>query len=325
MKWKVHGDSGHSIYGVPVRVNSGPLTFPAVYVITTRLKKEKEIMAYKIRVATRKEQLRKPDEFIGTMDRLGDAIRRNARIAWMIIGMALVIGAGIGAYMLYQEHQNSRAASLEYQGLQYYRQQPPTDDKTAASSPAENYKKAVEQFQKIAQEYPRTPSGMLSQLYLGNAYMELKEFDSAIPAYRAFLEMNPKNDILAGSAYQRLGYAYLAKNDIDNARQVFESVERLAGALNRDQVGFELGRIDEAQGKNDAAIKRYQDVVSRYPDSLFLSEAQRRLSALGVAEAKPEGSNPVGPVSPSNQPIAVVPVPQQKPAPGNAPTATEKK
>jgi TolA-binding protein len=282
-------------------------------------------MAYKIRVATRKEQLRKPDEFIGTIDRLGDTIRRHARFVWMIVGMALAIGAGIGATLLYQEQQNSRAASLEYQGLRYYRQQPPADDKAATPSPEENYKKAVEQFQKIVQEYPRTPSAMLSQLYLGNAYMELKEFDSAITAYRTFLEKNSKNDILAGAAYQRLGYAYLAKNDLDNARQVFESVERLAGALNRDQVEFELGRIHEALGKKDEAVKRYQDVVNRYPDSLFLSEAQRRLSALGVAEVKPEGSNPSVLVSPSDQPITVVPVPQQKPAQGSAPTATEKK
>jgi len=282
-------------------------------------------MAYKIRVATRKEQLRKPDEFIGTVDWLGDTIRRHARVAWMIVGIALVVGAGIGAALLYQGQQNSRAASLEFQGLRYYRQQPPADEKAALPSPEENYRKAVDLFQKIVQEYPRTPSALLSHLYLGNAYVELKEFDSAITAYRTFLEKNSKNEILAGAAYQRLGYAYLAKNDLDNARQVFESVEHLAGALNHDQVEFELGRIQEALGKKEEAVKRYQDVVTRYPDSLFLSEAQSRLSALGIAEVKPEGSKPTVSGSPSDQPISVVPAPQPKPAEGSAPTSTEKK
>ena len=256
-------------------------------------------MAYKIRVATRKERLKKPDEFIGTVDWLGGKIKEHTKLAWTIVGLVLILGAGIGATWFYQEQQKNRAASLEYQGLQYYRQQAPDDDKGAAPSKEENYKKAVEQYQKILQEYPRTPSASIAQFYLGNTYMELKDFDSAVSSYRVFLEKNPKNDILAGITYQRLGYAYLAKNSPEDARQAFESVERLAGALNRDQAAYELGRIHEALGKKDEAIKHYQEIVNRYPDSLFLADAQKRLNVMGVTEVKP--------------------------APGNAPTATEKK
>jgi tetratricopeptide (TPR) repeat protein len=282
-------------------------------------------MAYKIRVATRKEQLKKPDEFIGTVDWLGDKIIEHAKLAWAIAGLMLVVGAGIGATWFYQEQQKNHAASLEYQGLQYYRQQAPADDESAVPSQEDNYKKAIEQNQKILQDYPRTPSASIAPFYIGNAYMELKDFDSAISSYQTFLEKNPKNDILAGITYQRLGYAYLAKNSPEEARQAFESVERLAGALNGDQADYELGRIHEASGKKDEAIKRYQEIVNRYPDSLFLAEAQRRLSALGVAEEKPVQLNPSVSVSPGEKPITVVPAPQQKPAPGDAPIPIEKK
>lgn len=282
-------------------------------------------MAYKIRVATRKEQLKKPDEFIGTVDWLGEKIKAHAKLAWTVVGILLVVGAGVGAYWFYQEQQKNRAASLEYLGLQYYRQQAPADDKGAASSEEENYKKAVEQYQKILQDYPRTPSASIAPFYLGNTYMDLKDFDSAISAYRAFLEKNKKNDILVGITYQRLGYAYLAKNNPEEARQAFESVERLTGALNRDQADYELGRIDEASGKKDEAIKRYQEIVSRYPDSLFLAEAQRRLSAMGVADVKPVQLNPSVSVSPGEKPITVIPAPQQQPVQGDAPIPTEKK
>jgi len=282
-------------------------------------------MAYKIRVATRKEQLKKPDEFIGAIDRLGDAIRRNARFAWMMAGVALTIGVGIGSFMYYQDQINSKAESLEYVGLQYYHQQAPSGDTSSGNSQEENYRKAVEQFQKIAQEYSATPAAVHSQLYLGNSYMELKEYDSAIAAYRTFLKENSKNEVLAGTVYQRLGYAYLAKNDLEEARKAFESVENLSGALNRDQVEYELGRIQETLGQKEEAIKRYQDIVSRYPDSLFLSETQRRLSGLGVAEIKPEGSNSPVLVSPADQPIVVVPSVKSKPASENTSTAPEKK
>lgn len=282
-------------------------------------------MAYKIRVAIRKEQLKKPDEFIGTVDWLGDKIRTHAKRVWVIVGIALIVGAGIGAYWFYQQQQNNRAASLEYLGLQYYRQQASADEKTAAPSKEENYKKAVEQFQKILQDYPRTPSALIAPFYIGNADMDLKDYDSAISSYRAFLEKNPKNDILAGITYQRLGYAYLAKKSPEDARQAFEFVGRLTGALNKDQADYELGRIHEASGKKDEAIKHYQEIVKQYPDSLFFADAQKRLSALGVAEEKPVQLNPSVSVSPGEKSVTVVPVPQQKPTPGASPMPTEKK
>ena len=270
-------------------------------------------MAYKIRVATRKQQLKKPDEFISTLDWLGEQIRERAKLVWSVIGLLAFIGSGIGAYWFYQQQQETRALSLEFQGSQYFRQQPPSDEKTTATSKEENYKRAIEQYQKTIQDYPGTPSAAIAQLYLGNAYMELKDFNSAVSAYRSFLDIKPQNDIMAGLAYQRLGYAYLAKNDFEEAQKAFESVEHLPGAMNKDQVDYELGRVSETLGKKEEAIKQYQEIGKQYPDSLFLAEAQLRLTALGVAETKPEqAKNPVV-VSPSNKTITVVPTPQQKP------------
>jgi TolA-binding protein len=280
-------------------------------------------MAYKIRVATRKEQLKKPDEFIGTIDWLGEKIRERAKLFWILLAIVLVVGSGIGMYWYLQAQQQNRAAALEYQGLQYYHQQVPPDDKKPAPSKEENDKKAVEQFQKILEEYPRTSSASLGRYYIGNAYMELKDYDSAISAYKAFLERNPASDMMIGMTYQRLGYAYLKKGSPEDARQAFEKVDGLAGAINKDQANYELGRIDETMDKKDDAIKRYQDIVSRYPDSMFLAEAQRRLTALGVkTEVKP---NPPVQVSPTGKPVTVVPAPQQKPVGGSVTIPMKKK
>ncbi|HET6464197.1 MAG TPA: tetratricopeptide repeat protein [Nitrospiria bacterium] len=282
-------------------------------------------MAYKIRVASRKQQLKKPDEFIGTVDWLGEQIRKHAGLVWAIFVVAVVIAAGIGVFWYYQHQQEMHALALEFQGSEYYRQQPPAGEKTTTASKEENYKKAIEQYQKTIQDYPGTPSAFIAQLYIGNTYMELNDFDSAVSAYRSFLEKEPKNDIWAGLAYQRLGYAFLAKNDFEEAQKAFESVGHLTGALNKDQADYELGRINETLGKKEEAIKRYQEITRQFSDSLFLAEAQRRLTALGVTEVKPEPTkNPVI-MSPSNKPITVVPTPQQKPAQKGPSTPTEKK
>ncbi|MBI3811842.1 MAG: tetratricopeptide repeat protein [Nitrospirae bacterium] len=88
----------------------------------------------------------------------------------------------------------------------------------------------------------------------------------------------------------------------------------MAGALNKDLADYELGRIHEASGKKDEAIKYYQEIVKRYPDSLFFADAQKYLTAMGVVETKPVEIKPTVSVSPAEKPVTVVPVPQQKPA-----------
>jgi TolA-binding protein len=280
-------------------------------------------MAYKIRVATRKNQLKKPDEFIGTLDRLGEMIREQATLVGSVLALLVVAGAAYGAYWFYQENQKNHAANLEFQGLEYYRQEVPPDPKTASPSKEEAYKKAVEEFQTVLKQYPGTSSAEIAQFYIGNANMELKDFDAAIAAYRALVEKKTKNDILLGMAYQRLGYAYLEKRESDEARTAFEAVGAVPGAINKDQADLELGRLYESTGEKEDAIKRYHEIVSQYPDSMFLAEAQGRLTALGVkdVQAKP----PAGPATetPAENPAASAPA--RKPAQGAPSAPLEKK
>jgi len=279
-------------------------------------------MAYKIRVATRKNQLKKPDEFIGTLDRLGDLIRERATLVGSILAFLVVAGAAYGAYWFYQENQKNHAANLEFQGLEYYRQEAPSDPKSAPPPKEEAYKKAVEEFQEVLKQYPGTPSAEIAQFYIGNTNMELKDFDAAIAAYRALVDKKTKNDILLGMAYQRLGYAYLEKKESDEARQAFEAVGAVPGAVNKDQADFELGSLYESTGKKEDAIKRYQEIVSQYPDSMFLAEAQGRLTALGVTDVKAKSTTGPSAGSPAKNPPPAEPA--QKPV-SSAPSAPVEK
>lgn len=283
-------------------------------------------MAYKIRVATKKEQLKKPDEFISTVDWLGHQIVEHAKLLWMLLGILLVVVGSVGAYWYYQQQKEIQAQVFASQAEQYYHQQVPAIQGIAPPSKEENYKKAIELYQKVIRDYPDTDSAAVARYSLGNAYLELKDFDSAISAYRAFLEQGSKNDALKGLTYQRLGYAYLSKNSPQEAVQAFESVIPIPGALNKDQAYYELGRLNERLGGREEAIKNYQEIAKRYPNSMFLSDAQARLNAMGVTEVKPE---PSGKASPEGNPPAgggseKAVVPQEKPAAGEAPTPPEK-
>lgn len=245
-------------------------------------------MAYKIRIATKKQQLKEPDKFVSAVDRLGEAIRERARLLWMLLGVILIIGSGIGAYGLYQRHQETLALVLEFQAGQYYHQEVPDAQEKGSSSKEENYKKAIELYRQLIQNYPKTPAASRAQYYLGNAYLELKDFESAISAYRSFLKKGETGDVLKGLAYQQLGYAYLLKKSSQEALEAFESVQQIKGALNKDLSYYELGRLNESLAQRQEAIKHYQEIGKRFPDSPFLFEAKAHLSALGVVESKPD-------------------------------------
>ena len=79
---------------------------------------------------------------------------------------------------------------------------------------------------------------------------------------------------------QRLGYAYLIKGDQDAATKVFTTALEMPGTLNKDQVLYELGKIEEAQSRPEGALARYQDLSKTYPNSPFAGEAAVRAKAL---------------------------------------------
>lgn len=251
-------------------------------------------MAYKIRMGSRKQELKQPDEFFSLVDRIQHwAVENTGVVTKLILGLVLT-GVVVGGFFFFQGSQAEKASVLEFKALQFFQQQGQAFAEADTLSPEENYKKAVKLFQEIIQEFPRTPSAVMARYYLGNAYLKLEEFDSAVKAYQSFLDVEKKNTILRGLVFQRLGYAHLSKNESREAIEAFKAAIELDGILNKDQIYYELGHLFHMMGKNEEAIRNYQAVPEQFPDSLFLSEAQTRLRELGVTEVKPPDAEAKG-------------------------------
>jgi tetratricopeptide (TPR) repeat protein len=93
---------------------------------------------------------------------------------------------------------------------------------------------------------------------------------------------------LLSLVYQRLGYAYLLKGNAEQAGNAFSAVLDMPNALNKDQVLFELGKLEESQSRPEGALARYQELMKTYPNSPFTGEAAVRTKALEVKKG-PEG------------------------------------
>ena len=84
-------------------------------------------------------------------------------------------------------------------------------------------------------------------------------------------------------------------------------VATLPGTLNKDQVLFELGRLEEAVSRPEGALAHYQDLVKIFPNSPFAGEATVRMKALeakktsGSAAPAPGAAAPAVPAADSTK------------------------
>ena len=214
----------------------------------------------------------------------------------LLVGAAMLLLAGgiVGGVLWYDTQTAKKAQDLEREATQHYLTRPADDLKKADS----NLKQAIALYKRVADEYPRTPSGPLALFHLGNALVQANEFDGAIDAYKRFVVAYGSHVALLGLVQQRLGYVYLLKGDRDQAVKAYSAVLQILGALNRDHALFELARLEESQSRPEGAMGYYHDLVKTYPTSPLANEAAVRMKALDVKKLPDASLPPPTPAQP---------------------------
>jgi len=186
--------------------------------------------------------------------------------------------------VIWLDHRHAQqAVDLERQATQLYVDRPVDKPQQAD----QNLKQAITLYRQLLDQYPRASSAQLALFQLGNALVQANDLSGAIDAYQKYVAMYHDNKPLLGMVLQRLGYAYLLKGDQDAATKVFTTALEMTGTLNKDQVLFELGKIEEAQSRREGALARYQDLSKTYPNSPFAGEATIRAKALEMKTSSP--------------------------------------
>lgn len=199
----------------------------------------------------------------------------------IVVGFVLLLlmGGGTWGVLWYDAQNASKAQELEREATLHLFSRTAADPQKAAA----NLKEAIALYQRVVDEYPRTPTAPIAQFSLGNAYLQSNELASAIEAYNRFISTYGSNVSLLGLVQQKLGYTYLLKGDPDQAAKAYSAILDIPGAMNRDYALFEVARLEENRSKPDEALKRYQDLIKTYPNSPLTSEAAMRVK---VIEAK---------------------------------------
>ena len=152
----------------------------------------------------------------------------------------------------------------------------------------EEYKDAIESFEKLKDYYPFSRYAILAELKIGDAHYHLEEYEDAIAAYENFESLHPLNEAIPYVIYQ-IGLCYFERIDtIDrdqgNAQKALDTFQRLQKqfpqslyALKAQQHikkchqslaghDFYVGQFYYKSKHYKAALHRFESVLSNYPD-----------------------------------------------------------
>ena len=233
-------------------------------------------------------------------DKMRKGIQKWKKPLGILAGGVLLLGVAAAAYFYFSKETERKAEDLEFSAYSEY-------SKRTRLSGAEKEKAirgAIEKYQQILDSFPKTKTAGLAAYTMGNAEVELKEYDKGIELYQRALASLSLSETMRGLIHLRLGYAYLAKSDPEKAISEFAQVEKNPLTRDQDFASYEIGKIYESQGKKNEALGEYESLVKSYPASPLVSEVSARISELkgiSAVTAQP-GSSPAAATPPPSLP-----------------------
>jgi predicted negative regulator of RcsB-dependent stress response len=214
----------------------------------------------------------------------------------------LILGGGIllfaiafFSYTYFSGQSEKKAGDMEFAAYSEYAKK----NRVSGAEQEKQIKLAIDLYQKLIAAYPKTKTASVASFYLGNAYVDIKDYDRGIESYKKALISLSIDEALRGVIHLRMGYAYLNKNEKELALKEFGEVEKSKLAQNQDFASYEIARIFEDQGKKTEALNQYESLVKNYPSSPLAADASAKAASIkGPASPAPAVSAAPG-TSPS--------------------------
>jgi len=138
-----------------------------------------------------------------------------------------------------------------------------------------NYTEAMELLNTVKSNYFGTVAAKKAVYFIGVAQLNTGKFDEAIVSFRQFLKSNTGMDDLKAAAYVGVGRSYEGKQNVDSAIVAYEElVKKFPKTVYAPEALLSLGRMYETKYDVNKAVDSYEKVMYLYPESDYAKQAE---------------------------------------------------
>jgi outer membrane protein assembly factor BamD (BamD/ComL family) len=224
----------------------------------------------KIKVS-RKELLKKPDEFI-TKSAKAIIFARDHSSKLKLIGIIIVALAVIyvsaTTYKGYVNKKGQEAFNTAYYSI---------TKKGSTGIDSEDLTESENLFRKVNDNYGLSKASLLALPELAYIKVMEKEYDAAIDLYKEFQDKISEDDPYQALTNLALAGCYEAKGETENAINTLEQITSSQDDFFKEQAMISLARVYTAADLEDKSQAVLIDFVKKYPESQFLELAKARI------------------------------------------------
>jgi tetratricopeptide (TPR) repeat protein len=235
---------------------------------------------------TRRE-LKRKDHIYATISSASSVLLRQTTVVLVVLGVVAAAVLGFFLWRNYQQSQDTQAQKQFGDALEIFHGGVLSSNTPSAGqanrplfvSEGEKYRKALEKFTQLYQQYPSRKVGALARYYVAITQHDLKNDKEAV---RILQEMERSSDLqLRGLVRKALAEIYHANGMNDQAMQIYQTMLKdTESQFPKDALLAGMAETAEAMGKQSEASNYYQRLMREHAQSAYGAEARARLAVL---------------------------------------------
>jgi predicted negative regulator of RcsB-dependent stress response len=232
------------------------------------LKKKIYKMAQK--KVSRKELLKKPDEFLTFSAKAIIFAKEHIR-QFQYLGIALlglvVIFIGINAYLKYINKQGQNSYNMAFYAV---------SKNMDFENNQDGLKESEELFSQVIDKYGLSKASLLALPELAYIKFLQKEYDEAIAKYLEFLD-KVSDDPYKSLTIMALAVCYEEKGDYEEAIRTLEEIRSGPDDFFKEQALLSLARVYRLANNEEKSNEILNEFIDKFKKSSFLSLAEAQL------------------------------------------------
>lgn len=222
---------------------------------------------------SRKEMLKKPDEFISFTTKAIIFVKGHKRLfdylGTAVLG-AILIYIGIYAYMRHINKKGQEAFNAAFYAAFY---------NSGSEEDQQDPQKTEELFSNIIEKYGLSKAAKLALPELAYSKFEQKQYDEAIAIYEEYLDNVSEEGPYRSLARLALSTCYEQKGDYEKAIESLENIMQGPDDYIKEQAMLNMSRIYRLEGNQDKAQEVLNQFKEKFPDSVFYDMADSLINS----------------------------------------------